>query len=151
MTYTTADLRNAATDALSYFTTLTRDDGTEYVALFHTPPRWLSDAVQAAHDREMPNDWRYAMARRAVQAIADGDLIDGDTLHEHANLAVSTRSLLLWLAEDLSRMEYVDRARREYGPDDLATDLIRAHYLAVEHTAEQMLEHVREHVTTVTN
>ncbi len=82
-------------------------------------PEWVRDLVYAAHDGSLPNDWRYAAIRSALEAIADcenGADLD-DRRHEWADAEVDTYTgaRLKWLASDLNRADYCDQAAEELG------------------------------------
>lgn len=95
-----------------YFERVQRDGGvTLYVRLKAGHPDWLQDAVYAAHDREMPNDWRYEQCKYIAAAIDDGN----DDAMDIADGLVDpyTRDLLTWVSGNLNRVGYVDEAVEE--------------------------------------
>ena len=116
----------------SLFEYATRSDGTRYVRLAEIPDSmvWLTDAVHAAHDDEMPNDWRYETCWHIVAALEDGAERDeiADSLVD-----VYTADLVQWLADDISRIQYDAEAIDVFGHAETLADAIRvAQYCAIE-------------------
>ena len=99
----------------------TRTDGTEYRMLREDCPIHddLQAIVRAAHDGELPNDWRYGMAYDLAHALLDysqpsptpwtledfqdvvGDIVE-------LRVDTSTHALLTWLADNVSRCYFDD-------------------------------------------
>lgn len=84
-----------------WFETRTRDDGKQFCMLKDGHPEWLKDAVYAAHDDSLPDDWIYAECRAACDAIDEGSLKDEDSLHGHADgrVDVYTKERFQWAAD----------------------------------------------------
>lgn len=108
---TTNTVQTAATEALAYFHKNTRADGTDYWYLGgasddDSTPEWLTELVWSAHNDGdyMPDDYRY---RFIVEALSDyAENADATDVYPEAD--VYTHDLLLWLASNLMRTEYVD-------------------------------------------
>jgi len=99
----------------------TRTDGTEYRMLREDCPMHddLQEVIRAAHDGELPNDWRYGMAYDLAHALLDysqpsptpwtledfqdvvGDIVE-------LRVDTSTHALLTWLADNVSRCYFDD-------------------------------------------
>jgi hypothetical protein len=99
----------------------TRTDGTEYRMLREDCPIHddLADIVRAAHNGELPNDWRYGMTYTLAYALLDYSqpspkpwtLEDfRDVVGDITELRVdtSTHALLIWLADNVSRCYFDD-------------------------------------------
>jgi hypothetical protein len=97
----------------------TRTDGTEYRMLREDCPMHddLQDIIRAAHDGELPNDWRYGMTYDLAHALLeysqpspkawtleDFQDVVGDIAELHAD--TSTYALLTWLADNVSRCHF---------------------------------------------
>lgn len=99
---------------VSYFETRRRDSGEEFVTLVDGAPAWLRDAVMAARDDEVPNDWRYdtcAAIWGRLEEFAVGECGD-DEVYEMADglTDIYTNNLTAWLASNLNRVAIVDEA-----------------------------------------
>lgn len=83
-----------------------RDNGESFYVVAAAAPAWFGEAVHAAHEGELPNDWRYAMCANIVSLIGDGVMESGKIADE----AVDTYTVALgaWLAGDLERASDVD-------------------------------------------
>lgn len=123
---TTSSLFRAAKAFADAFESRQRDDGAPFLCLADNAPDWMRDAVREAHDGELPNDYAYDMARDAVEFIAEAlegddgrEFIDdsADAAHDFAEAAVSVYNAdaVRWLADNLSRADYVARAVEEFG------------------------------------
>lgn len=87
-------------------------------------PEWVRDLVREAHDEMLPDDWRYASIRSALEAIADGEGYDPDEIAGEwadSNVDVYTGSRLEWLASNLNRPAYCDEGADELGGEGLDT------------------------------
>lgn len=84
-----------------FFKTDTRDNGETFVTLTDDAPEWLSDAVQAAHCGDLPDDWTYAECFDACRAIDEETLTSTDDLSEYADSAteIYTKNLAQWYAD----------------------------------------------------
>lgn len=144
----TTPLQTVATDALRYFEVAERTDGTRYVRLTAEEPTWVREVIWAAHNGELPNDWRWLTIHSAFEAIARGEITDDDGAHEFADTTTDphTVNLLRWLTEDIQRIGYVEDARHEFaGPTDtFAGELMRAQYLAIRDTVDTILNALRD-------
>jgi hypothetical protein len=97
----------------------TRTDGTEYRMLREDCPLHddFQDIIRAAHDGELPNDWRFAMTYDLCHALLDysqpltcactADEFR-DYIGEIAELQVdtSTYALLTWMAGNMNRCQF---------------------------------------------
>lgn len=98
---------------MSYFTI--GSEGRTFLA--PDAPEWVLDTVRAAHDDELPNDWRWNTVRRIwerldeTEGFLDLDGYDIDALAieiaDHL-VALDTSELAGWLAERPARSGYVD-------------------------------------------
>ena len=94
------------TNLSSYFETKKRDSGETFVTLKEGRPEALFDAVYAAHDGMLPNDWVYAACRSACETIdcslesSECDLSEIDS-HEWADGEVDayTSARFQWAAD----------------------------------------------------
>jgi hypothetical protein len=99
----------------------TRTDGTEYRMLREDCPLHddFQDIVRAAHDGELPNDWRYDMVYTLAHAfleysepsptpwtLEDFQDVVGDIVELHVD--TSTYALLTWLADNVNRCHFDD-------------------------------------------
>ena len=105
---TTPTVQNLAGEALSYFTTAHRADGTPFWLLTDNAPEWVRDLCHKAHGNMMPDDWRYNFVVSALNALDDGDAEPGEP-------SVYTHELTGWLHSRTDRYAYVDDAVEEYG------------------------------------
>lgn len=121
-----------------HFTRQTRDDGVSYVTLADEHPDWLYDAVHAAHDDELPNDWRYATCRSIAEMIDDGTT-DAAEIAD-ALTDVYNANLLAWVSDNLGRMAYVDEALAEGSYDTLAGALMAGQFRCIEQMAQVLLD-----------
>lgn len=99
----------------------TRTDGTEYRMLREDCPLHddFQDIIRAAHDGELPNDWRFGMAYDLCHALLDYSqpLACAVTLDDYREwvgdivelrVDTSTHALLTWLADNVSRCCFDD-------------------------------------------
>lgn len=127
-----------------FFEHRTRDDGSAFYTLSDDRPEWLYDAVQEAHDGELPNDWRYDTAHSIVNLIDIGLSVPGEASEIADSLTdVYNYDLLEWVSGHLGRMEYVDEAISE-GADTLTEALMRGQFTAIERMASILLEAIAE-------
>lgn len=126
----TSNMQKAAAAFSAAFTTDRRDvDGSTFVRLEDGAAEWMRDAVREAHGGMLPDDTRYSMIRRTVDAIAehlaydsDADLDDVRAELIDGLIPVYTSDRLAWLASHLDRLAYCDDAASDMGGDgaDLA-------------------------------
>lgn len=115
-------LHEIASEAAQWFTTVKRGEDT-IDTLKDGRPSWVQDLVREAHGGMMPDDWRYAAIRAAVEHVSDSgaeterDLEDADHEYADAQVDVYTSDRLAWLASNLNRPGYVDEAAAEFGTD----------------------------------
>ncbi len=85
----------------SFFTKITANDGSERTICTDDAPEWLTEAIEDAHQGDLPNDWIYDECRAACEAIDEGSLTDDDSVHEHADCRVEiyTKPLFQWAAD----------------------------------------------------
>lgn len=115
----------AANAFASAFETRKRPDGQAFTCLADNAPRWMRDAVFAAHGGmggRLPCDYLYLQCRAAAHhaaetlADADADADAAETLqdeaHEFADSAVPIYNVerTAWLADHLDNAAYVDEA-----------------------------------------
>lgn len=117
-----------AREAASYFETARRADDSTYVRVRDGAPAWVSDVVFRAHGSGdmLPDDWRYATIRAALDWIADESpqdadeetLLSGDALDEFASSRKGNPAeRVAWLASHAFRPSYVDEAVQALGGD----------------------------------
>ena len=99
-------------DLSRFLVTTTRENGVEYISTADDCPDWLTDAIYAAHDDEMPNDWRYEIVA-AILACWDGK----DSFDACSYVQAYTLDLLDW----------VSRSGRSALVDELANQRWRDH------------------------
>ena len=82
----------------------TRGDGSKFVRLVDGRPEWMRDAVYAAHDGSLPDDWTYRACMEMALGLTEYDLdAEDDVLGElvtglaDRNVDVYTHDLLRWL------------------------------------------------------
>lgn len=129
----TSNMEKAAAAFSAAFTTDRRDvDGSKFVRLEDGAAEWMRDAVREAHGGMLPDDTRYSMIRRTVDAIAEHLAYDGDADLDDVRaelidglIPVYTSDRLAWLASHLDRLAYCDDAAADMGGDgaDLADEL----------------------------
>lgn len=130
---------------------LPRDDGSTFTAL-GGPDDGLRaiarDAIRAAHEDELPNDWRYAVCRAATE-----ELLSSDESADLSEVAVSTAEListvytgelLRWYAEAPARISYAEETEEFGTSEDLISRLHLGQYLAAERAALLFLEGLAE-------
>lgn len=71
---------------------------------------WMQEAVHAAHEDALPDDWIYEQCQEMARRLADN--YDGD---EEIEGDIYTSDLYKWLAEVNGAEEYVDEAVRSFG------------------------------------
>lgn len=97
----------------------TRTDGTEYRMLREDCPMHddFQDIIRAAHDGELPNDWRFGMTYDLCHALLDYSqpLACAVTLDDYREwvgdivelrVDTSAHALLTWLADNVSRCHF---------------------------------------------
>jgi hypothetical protein len=137
----TPTIESVADEAYRAMERATREDGSQYVRLRDDAPEWVRTMVYDAHSDILPDDWRYATIRDAIEAIMDsGD--DEDRSHEFADDAdVYNSDLLAWVGSHGSRPGYVDEARDELGePRDFYHGLQMGQYLERAEVYDAVLE-----------
>jgi hypothetical protein len=83
-------------------------------------PDWIKDAIHAAHDGKLPDDWSYQVSREAFSAIAEETEAD-----EFSNdVDCYTSDLVTWLGSHSDRMGYCTQAQEE-GMVDVDADVER--------------------------
>lgn len=101
---------------MSYFETRKRDNGETYTTCKDDAPKWVRDAVYAAHDGMLPNDWVYAECAAAFEACESGELGGDNEIHPYADgrVDVYTSALYEWAAQFCNSSLYAD-AEEEAG------------------------------------
>src|SRR5206468_2641737 len=107
--------QDLAREAAGSFEVRTRDSGERYTATREDAPEWVGDLVHHAHGGDLlPDDWRYQAISAALDFIAEYDSADDarDACGEFADghVDVYTGARFAWLASNLGRADYVDRA-----------------------------------------
>jgi hypothetical protein len=101
----------------------------------------MRDALWAAHDDELPSDWRYELALRSALALKEApeaDLYDLASQVAEELSTVYTSELLAWYSDVTSRIHYADEAREELGTgsaDDVGGMLQLGQWLAAQRGA----------------
>jgi hypothetical protein len=118
----------------------TRTDGTEYRMLREDCPMHddLAEVVRAAHNGELPNDWRYGMVHTLAHALLeysepspkawtleDFQNVVGEVAELHVDHAHSR--VLGWLADNVNRCHFddVEAYASDCSGDDLGQLAIR--------------------------
>jgi hypothetical protein len=117
--------------AYKSFTQKTRDNGDKYYTRTDDAPEWVTDMCHHAHDRMLPDDYRYQFIVDALGAMLDHDwdTLDADELDssEIADLELEpdiyTHDLTDWLHSSLDRVGIVNDVAEEFG----GFDSIEAH------------------------
>lgn len=135
-----------AFDLAHAFQLQTRDDGSTYYSFRDGSPDWMTEAVYAAHDEELPNDWRYSVCNFLAQNLAKyatadeardniGDLAD-------AQATIYTSDLLNWYAARPGRLDYADQADLEIGDHGalIGDRLHLGHRYAIEQMAAVLID-----------
>lgn len=135
---TLKDLIQLCSVLSSRFTDKRREDGTSFVSL-SGPEDEIREAartaIRAAHEDELPNDWRYEVCGLAADAMAeaseDDELSDVAAGVAESASSVYNSEVLRWYAELPDRLEYAERAREELGAsEDVMGDLHHGQWLA---------------------
>ena len=129
----TSNMQKAAAAFSAAFTTDRRDvDGSKFVRLEDGAAEWMRDAVREAHGGMLPDDTRYSMIRRTVDAIAEHLAYDGDADLDDVRaelidglIPVYTSDRLAWLADELDELDafpfVANWNAAGYMPDDVGT------------------------------
>ena len=125
-----------------------RDDGSTFTALGGPDDSLRSiarDAIRAAHEEELPNDWRYAVCKAATEELLssgeDADLSEVASNAAECISTVYTGELLHWYAEVPARISYAEESEEVYGTaEDLLSRLHLGQHLAAERAALLFLE-----------
>lgn len=106
----------ALSQLLSSFEVSSRENGSSFLRLSSGSPEWMSDAVMAAHDGELPNDSRYELIRDCLQALSeDGVESQEEALEASLQLSLDlvptfNGDLLQWFSELPRRLGDCDEA-----------------------------------------
>lgn len=130
---------------------LPRDDGSTFIAL-GGPDDGLRgiarDAIRAAHEDELPNDWRYAVCRAATEELLasgeDAELSDVAVSTAELISTVYTGELLHWYAGTPTRIAYAEETEEFGTSEDLISRLHLGQFLAAERAALLFLEGLAE-------
>lgn len=107
---------SALNQFLLSFEKCSRYDGSEFLKLSSVSPEWMTEAVRAAHDGELPNDSRYKLIRDCLQALSDDGVESQEEALENSlqlskDLAPTyTGELLQWFSEMPGRLGDCDEA-----------------------------------------
>jgi hypothetical protein len=110
-----------AQEAYDCFETATRpgNDGERFDRVKDGSPEWVTELVHAAHGDFLPDDWRYACIRAALEFIADSDEPeDGAGEFADGHVDVYNAARVAWLGSSIHRGAYCDEALAELGPVD---------------------------------
>lgn len=125
--------------AASYFQTTQRQD--EAIAtLKDDAPGWIRDAVREAHDGKLPDDWTYATAREAFEAISEAGELDTAGEEFEAGGDVYTSALIDWMGSHSDRIALCDEAFSELG----ASTMVEAMAAGQSMERRRVFEVVRE-------
>jgi hypothetical protein len=129
---TITSVQDLASEASGWFERATRPSGESFTRMKDDAPEWIGEMVHAAHGDMLPDDWRYACIRAAVDHIADTSEADADACHEFADsyVDVYTSALTDWLDSHVNRPGYCDEAAEEYGgePDGINQRIMLGQY-----------------------
>lgn len=141
---------NTAANVLaSALESATRDDGSTYVRLKECyRDTWVQEAIYAAHDGGLPDDWTYSACHVIALDLADYDDEDSarDALHEVCDNAVNIthHSLYQWGA----RFGYWTEEARQMGligeGQDVPSQLQAGQYAHLQNIAYTLLDAVTE-------
>jgi len=113
-------VQELAEEYYKYFEYKERDNGDRFVCLKDDRPEELRDLVYKAHDKMMPDDYKYQYIHDAIEMIADAD---DDRLEEpEIEPDVYDSDLFDWLSSNLTRQYYVDEAVNDIGHGKSITD-----------------------------
>jgi hypothetical protein len=107
------DVQKKAINALKWFETKNRDSGESFYSLKDSAPQELKDMIRAAHDKMLPDDYKYAYVVDALEAVEAYE--DIDNIESEIEADVYNSDLLKWLSSNLTRAEYVDEYVEEFG------------------------------------
>lgn len=134
-----ATMATLAAAAESWFVRKTRDSGAPFETLKDGRPQWLVDLVHEAHAGLLPDDWKYACIRSALDHIGEseaetrGDAMDDASAFADNEVDVYTSARYEWLSSNLSRSGYVDEATETFGAaSDVVESIGRGQYLEAE-------------------
>lgn len=140
--------RERASGIAEAFTSRSREDGSSHVCLKEDAPlrEEITEAVFAAHDGEMPNDWRWSVCRAAAEAAAEDPSSDlqeiADGVAEDLSIVYHSE-LLSWFAENPSRLSYVEDAAESLGRQESAiAELHLGQWVAASGAAAAFLSHL---------
>jgi hypothetical protein len=125
-------------DLASFFVYEKRGDGSSFLLLSPDAPESLRDAVKAAHEEELPNDWRYEVCCRAALALKEEpDSEPEDLCHSVAQSMATpyTGSLLVWYAEMPARLSYAEEAEDLSNASSVLEALTMGQYEAAHNAA----------------
>ena len=131
------------------FTTATRDNGETFTKCKGGTPQWIKDAIQAAHNDVLPNDWIYATCSAVADDLADRDPDEWeDFTFEIADSLVDvyTTHLTRWLHEFPWAHSVCDEACEELGmenPDTLKRISLGQFY-TIRAIAEELIRAIEE-------
>ncbi len=127
-----------------------RENGTPYTTLSDNAPAWLVEAVHAAHNGDMPNDWIYEQCAQVYNELARGYLTDNEeTLHNYVDSSVDvyTRSLFTWAADMCLTDTYLqasEMAQDMHNPANVEETFKTIQYFAIESIARTMFAAYQE-------
>lgn len=111
-------IQELATKYLSLFITKTRDNGKKFLCLKDADEN-LSQLIYEAHNKMLPDDYKYQFIYEALESIAESD--DLDCINMEAD--IYNNDLLNWVSSNLTRADYVDEAVANYEYKDFYTAL----------------------------
>lgn len=133
-------------DLAGAFETRTRDNGDVFYVLADGSPEWMTEAVRAAHDGALPNDWAHKLCAWVADTARQYDEPE-DYAGEIADSVVNrriTHELLDWLASHGSRQGLADEAL-EAGAGSVDAACRQGCYAEAEQIFYALAEAVRAH------
>ncbi|MDD2627802.1 MAG: hypothetical protein PHD20_02830 [Clostridia bacterium] len=106
-------IQELASEALTYFTTGTRDNGNKYIKTTDNRPEWVHDMVFTAHDNGniLPDDWKYKFIEESLYYISEHEEVD---FPEEMEADIYTSDLTEWLHSRNDRIYYMSEVLEEY-------------------------------------
>lgn len=130
-----------------FWTSMKRNDGTDFCILTENAPKWLEAAVHEAHVGDLPNDWIHQECRDACIAIDEGLTDDG--VHEHADgqVDIYTKDLARWYFDmcltntySQAEEEATELGAIDGGPPSLNQRLMVIQYCAIANITRTILD-----------
>lgn len=120
------------------------------IVLKQDAPEGLRDSVREAHGDRLPDDWIYRKYYEVLDALSGYTLESADDLEEQRAEVVDglvdvyTSELTAWLNQNVNNVYYIDEARKEYGADGDAFQLLTAaQYAAIDEIAGEVISYLQ--------